>query len=102
MFNMNIFSCATGVFVVSCFLAGETTLSGADTSASRTDQAAVSSDQARHWAYLKPVPPDLPSVKNKKWPRNPIDYFILARLEKEKLTPANEADRAILIRRFIE
>jgi hypothetical protein len=41
----------------------------------------------------------LPKVKNKRWPRNPIDYFVLARLEKEKLKPAPEADRAILIRR---
>jgi len=34
-----------------------------------------------HWAYLKPVRPNLPKVKNKAWPRNPIDYFVLARME---------------------
>jgi hypothetical protein len=35
-----------------------------------------------------------------RWPRNPIDRFVLARLEKDKLTPSPEADRAALIRRL--
>ncbi|MBL9169975.1 MAG: DUF1553 domain-containing protein [Verrucomicrobiales bacterium] len=54
---------------------------------------------ARHWAYAKPVRPPLPEVKHARWPRNPIDAFILARLEKEGLGPAPEADRAALLRR---
>ena len=41
----------------------------------------------------------LPKVKNPTWPRNPIDHFILARLEKEGLTPSPEADKTTLIRR---
>jgi uncharacterized protein DUF1553/uncharacterized protein DUF1549/cytochrome c len=53
----------------------------------------------KHWAYIKPVRPKLPSVKNKSWLRNPIDSFILARLEKEKLQPSAEAERATLLRR---
>ena len=56
-------------------------------------------DAKKHWAYNNPVRPNLPKVKNKKWGRNPIDNFILARLEKEKLRPSPEAERAILIRR---
>ena len=52
-----------------------------------------------HWSFIKPEPPELPEVKNKSWPANPIDRFILARLEKEKLKPSREADRATLIRR---
>ncbi len=52
-----------------------------------------------HWSFIKPEPPELPAVKNKSWPANPIDRFILARLEKEKLKPSREADRATLIRR---
>jgi hypothetical protein len=52
-----------------------------------------------HWAYVKPVRAVLPSVKNAAWPRNGIDYFVLARLEKEGLSPSPEADRATLIRR---
>ena len=52
-----------------------------------------------HWAYVKPERPPPPEVKNKKWPRNDIDYFILARLEKEGLKPSSEADKPTLIRR---
>ena len=36
-----------------------------------------------HWSYIPPEQPELPRVKNKSWPRNEVDYFILARLEKE-------------------
>lgn len=54
---------------------------------------------ARHWAYVKPTRPTVPKVKGRKWIRNPIDSFILARLEKEKLRPSPEADRATLLRR---
>ncbi|MBA4149399.1 MAG: DUF1553 domain-containing protein [Verrucomicrobia bacterium] len=52
-----------------------------------------------HWAFEKPVRPELPQVKNKKWPRNEIDHFILERLEAEKLKPSQEADKATLLRR---
>ena len=52
-----------------------------------------------HWAYVKPARPPLPEVKNKDWPRNDIDRFILARLEREGLSPAAEADRTTLLRR---
>ena len=53
-----------------------------------------------HWAYQPPVRPALPAVKNAAWVRNPIDRFILARLEKEGLTPAPEADRRTIARRL--
>jgi hypothetical protein len=55
--------------------------------------------QTRHWAYVAPVRPGLPVVKNPDWARNPIDRFLLARLDQEKLAPAAAADRARLIRR---
>src|SRR5215472_5544029 len=54
---------------------------------------------ATHWAYVKPVHPPLPQVKNQRWSRNPIDHFILARLERENLKPSPEADPYTLIRR---
>ena len=54
----------------------------------------------QHWAYLAPAKAALPPVKNAAWPRNPIDRFILARLEKEGLTPAPEADKRTLARRL--
>ena len=55
---------------------------------------------AKHWAYLKPVRQDLPQVKNIAWVRNTIDRFILARLEKEGLTPSPEASKETIIRRL--
>src|SRR5262249_25553144 len=41
-----------------------------------------------HWAFTKPERPPLPEVKDGKWPRNDVDRFILARLEKEGLRPS--------------
>jgi hypothetical protein len=52
-----------------------------------------------HWSFTAPVRPPEPVVKNRAWVRNPIDSFILARLEKEGLAPSPEADRARLLRR---
>jgi hypothetical protein len=52
-----------------------------------------------HWAFVKPKRPALPLVKQSDWPRNEIDYFVLARLEQEGLEPAREADRFLLLRR---
>src|SRR5687768_6823041 len=53
-----------------------------------------------HWAFTAPVLPDLPAVKDQAWARGAIDRFVLARLEKENLTPSPEADRAALLRRL--
>ncbi|HKQ40474.1 MAG TPA: PSD1 and planctomycete cytochrome C domain-containing protein, partial [Verrucomicrobiae bacterium] len=52
-----------------------------------------------HWAYVKPAPPALPKVGDMAWPISEIDYFVLARLEKEGLRPAPPADPAVLLRR---
>src|SRR5262249_14653511 len=57
-------------------------------------------DKRNHWAFKAPERPPVPQVKNQKWVRNAIDNFILARLEKEGLSPSPEADRVILIRRL--
>jgi hypothetical protein len=54
---------------------------------------------AEHWSYVPPVRPTLPMVSKQAWPVNPIDNFILARLDQEKLSPASEADRPTLARR---
>jgi hypothetical protein len=53
-----------------------------------------------HWAFKPPARPPVPNVKAKGWPRTPIDNFVLARLEKEKLKPAPEADKIALLRRL--
>jgi mono/diheme cytochrome c family protein len=53
----------------------------------------------KHWAYVKPLRPAVPEVQMRTWVRNPIDNFILAKLESEKLRPSPEADKPTLIRR---
>ena len=53
-----------------------------------------------HWSFQPPVRPTVPTVKHKTLVRNPIDAFILARLEKERITPSPEATRGTLIRRL--
>ena len=52
-----------------------------------------------HWAFIAPQRPVPPVVANRDWSRNPIDNFVLARLQQEGLNPSPEADRATLIRR---
>jgi len=60
---------------------------------------AEGAEYQRHWAFVAPQRPLLPALRNKNWARNPIDHFVLARLEKEGLQPSPEADRYTLARR---
>ena len=53
----------------------------------------------QHWAFVPPRQPPLPKLKNKSWPRNEIDHFVQARLEREGLEPNREADPITLLRR---
>jgi mono/diheme cytochrome c family protein len=52
-----------------------------------------------YWAFVAPKPQALPVVRQQAWVRRPLDRFILARLEKESLSPSPEADKAALLRR---
>jgi hypothetical protein len=52
-----------------------------------------------YWAFIPPKPQPLPQVKHAGWVRQPLDRFILARLEKEALQPAPEATKSELLRR---
>jgi hypothetical protein len=52
------------------------------------------------WSFVPPSRPPLPAVSRTGWVRNPIDSFILARLESEGVGPSPEADKATLIRRL--
>jgi hypothetical protein len=51
------------------------------------------------WSFRKPQRPAVPQVKDSAWVRNPVDAFILAKLEAEHLTPAPPADKLTLLRR---
>ncbi|MDO6432196.1 PSD1 and planctomycete cytochrome C domain-containing protein [Flavitalea sp. BT771] len=53
----------------------------------------------KHWSFVPPRLWPLPPVKDKKWPKNEIDYFVLNKLEKYDLSPNPEADRERLLRR---
>ena len=52
-----------------------------------------------YWAFVPPKPQVLPKVRNAAWIKQPLDRFVLAHLEKEKLAPQAEADTAALLRR---
>ena len=54
----------------------------------------------QHWSFIMPEKADLPSVDNTFWPKSPIDYFVLNKLEKEGLSPSKKAEKEILIRRL--
>ena len=58
-----------------------------------------SSYQLKHWAFQKVQPPEVPAVRNSEWVRNPIDAFVLAKLEAKGLDPSPRADKTALLRR---
>ncbi len=66
-----------------------------------TADAALDRERAAtsHWAFQPVERPDAPSVQRSEWTRNPIDRFVLAKLEAEGLEPSAEAARHTLLRR---
>jgi hypothetical protein len=54
----------------------------------------------KHWAFTPPSKPSLPEVKNKAWPKNEIDFFVLRQMENRGLSPNEEADRERLLKRW--
>ena len=52
-----------------------------------------------HWAFVAPQPQQPPAVKNSQWVRNPIDAFVLSKLEHEGLSPAPPLENVALLRR---
>ncbi len=53
-----------------------------------------------HWSFTPPVRPVVPVARNSAWARNPIDLFILSRLERDGLGPSPQASKETLIRRL--
>jgi hypothetical protein len=53
-----------------------------------------------HWAFLTPKRPELPAVKDEAWGRNPIDRFVMTKLESLEISPSPPADRQTLIKRL--
>ena len=72
---------------------------GAEAKGHRGPPAADSKEARAHWSFQAVNRPEVPDVRNKAWVRNPIDAFILAKLEEKGMTPAGEASRGALLRR---
>ncbi|TSD67302.1 DUF1553 domain-containing protein [Inquilinus sp. KBS0705] len=54
----------------------------------------------KHWAFAAPKPQPVPQVDNKEWPKNPIDNFVLQKMEQKGLEPSPEADKERLLKRI--
>src|ERR1041384_7227476 len=57
------------------------------------------SKEKQFWSFQRPTAHPAPPVQNKSWPTQPIDFFILAKLEQKGLAPSPPADKTTLIRR---
>lgn len=70
----------------------------------RTDVPAVKPDPHLQrdtlWSFFSRQSPAVPTVQNLDWPRDPIDYFVLNKIEQENLSPTGDADPITLIRRL--
>ncbi|MBU6399096.1 MAG: DUF1553 domain-containing protein [Verrucomicrobia bacterium] len=64
------------------------------------DWIAAGAQYEPHWAYIQPTRPPIPPVKDRKWVRDPIDAFVLNRLEARGIAPSPEADPRTLLRRL--
>jgi hypothetical protein len=73
--------------------------SGAAVVETERKERQITDEDRNYWAYRPMKRPITPAVKNKDWIRNPIDAFILSRLEEKGLSPAAPADKVALIRR---
>ena len=81
-----------------CWTAGAAT---SDVTNLPATASTTTDDQRNHWAFKSPVRPRLPEVKQKKWARNPIDEFVLDRLEKDKIYKANDGNFVGQVGHFI-
>ncbi len=109
--------CVAFAIVLAVEFAGIATLRAADPDQAEasadepTPKAAISAEDLalheepltdydrEHWSFKPLVRPAVPKVADKKWIKNDIDRFILARLESEQLSPQPEADKRTLLRR---
>ena len=59
----------------------------------------ISAESDKHWAFIKPERHSLPKVEQTEWPLNPIDHFVLSKLEEAGIEPSPEAEQTTLLRR---
>jgi hypothetical protein len=70
-----------------------------DEGAEAPDEA-TPTDPRKHWAFQKPVRPEVPHVQNSAWSRNPIDALLAAGHERQGLVPLDVAEKHVLLRRL--
>jgi len=74
---------------------------GVSATATAKTASKIDYEQGRkHWAFQPVRKVKRPAVKNSAWPRNEVDFFTLARMEKARVAPARDADPRTLIRRM--
>ena len=69
------------------------------TASTEADEIEITPEDRAFWSFHPPVERNLPRVKRPDWPRHPLDYFILAKLEAAGLQPASAASRQVWLRR---
>src|SRR4051812_47650828 len=62
--------------------------------------AAESGDRTDFWSFKLSTKPAVPRIELRRWVRNPIDYFVAAKLAEKQMHPSREADRRTLLRRM--
>ncbi len=67
--------------------------------AAKLEEFDIQKRKASHWAWQPVAPQPAPAVKNAAWVKDPLDAFILKKLEERNLAPAAPADKRTLIRR---
>ena len=87
------------VRAVAALLAGVGTFAPLVSWGAAPEKDRFTTQQRKYWAFQKVVRPATPAVKRSRWVRNPIDAFILAKLEAKGITPGTEADKVTLLRR---
>ncbi|MCI0537521.1 MAG: PSD1 and planctomycete cytochrome C domain-containing protein, partial [Verrucomicrobiales bacterium] len=73
---------------------------GPNQGVSSTEAFNLPKRRAEHWSWQPISAPALPAIKNQRWPAQPVDHFILAKLESAHLSPAVPADKRTLVRRL--
>jgi len=88
---------ATIVSVGACLAV--TALSAAEPNQPEIAEGIDWNKEREFWSFRPPTAQARPVVKNKRWPSQRLDYFVLARLERANLSPSPEADQRTLVRR---
>src|ERR1041384_5496474 len=76
-----------------------TTLSAAESNQTGVVGGTDWNKEREFWSFRPPTAQARPVVRNTRWPSQPLDYFVLARLEQTNLSPSPEADARTLVRR---